>query len=118
MKKLMVTLFLATGLLFGGAAAAGAATLPATAPLGVAPLTASSDCYPGCPGTTHNHLATHQPTVPADGQAAATGPTVTTAATGLAYTGTDAALTVGVGVLLLAAGLVLVRVSRRRQTTR
>lgn len=107
MKRIMATLLFTAGLLFGTTVAAGAAS--------ATPVTASApgyDCYPNChhhPAT--NHLAT---TPPATTPPASVPPASLKTATGLAFTGTDAEVSAGFALVLLAAGFVLVRASRRR----
>ncbi|HLH45641.1 MAG TPA: hypothetical protein VKV25_00700 [Acidimicrobiales bacterium] len=106
MKRLMTAFLFSAGVVLAPVAvASGVAS--------AAPLAASqSDCYPTCHGggSSGHTLAGAPPAAPSSSQL--------NTATGLAFTGTDAAATAGVALALLGGGAVLVGASRRRRSSR
>jgi hypothetical protein len=112
MKRIASTLVLALGLVFGAAGAAGAAPHLTASPRPAA----TPDCYPTCDGGGAHH---HGRSGGGDGGAPshhpATTPTTPVEASALAFTGTDAAVTVGAGLVLVVGGLGVVGVTRRRR---
>ena len=131
MRRIAATLILSLGTLFGviglGAGVAGAQTTTAVAT--PATVATSADCYPGCSKPGHGHKTpptttptTTTPTTAVTPAANSVVPTTvvlqastTPAATGLAFTGTDAAATVVFGLVIIAGGGLLVGLSRRRR---
>jgi hypothetical protein len=108
MRRFVALLLLLTAFGMGSAG-----TLAATA--SAAPAIATATCYPTCTTTptidgSTNPLTSQAPSGPAT-------PATPTSATGsLAFTGADIAGTVVIAFVVLGAGLLLVRVSRRRRS--